>query len=71
MRLDLTDRKLRFCGHASDRSIRAYCTQIDWARTTILGFFVEQEICAASELVRTKEMPPGEAEVALSVEKTL
>ena len=59
---------MRFCGSASDRSIRDYCSRIDWSNTTILGCFLDGELYAVAELVRTKAIPV-EAEVALTVER--
>lgn len=60
---------MRFCGRVSDGAIRAYCERIDWSKTTILGCFVDREMRGVAELVHTQRAIPGNAELALTVEK--
>lgn len=60
---------MRFCGHVSDGAISAYCERIDWSKTTILGCFVDREMRGVAELVLTQLAIPGNAEIALTVEK--
>ncbi len=69
LRLDASDRQMRFGGSLGDRSIRAYCERIDWPRATILGCFVQGELRGVAELVLTGADFPGKAELALTVEK--
>lgn len=61
---------MRFCGHVSDGAISAYCERIDWSKTTILGCFVDREMRGVAELVLTQLAIPGNAEIALTVEKS-
>ncbi len=69
LRLDSSDRRMRFCAATSDQSIRRYCRSIDWATTTVLGCLVGKEVRGVAELVMTLPYFSAPAEVALSVEK--
>lgn len=47
LRLESTDRRLRFCSAMSDRAIMAHVARIDWWQGTVFGF-VETESSAVS-----------------------
>ena len=68
LRLDATDRRMRFCGVVSDRSIVRYCEQIDWSRTIGLGCFIGAQLSGMAELKLAKEAPASIAELAITVE---
>ena len=71
LRLDRADRYARFTGTLSDESIERHCAGIDWARTTLIGAFLNGELRAAVELCSDRILWPNEAEFGVSVEKEL
>lgn len=68
LRLDMTDRRLRFCGSLSDEKISDFCANIDWARTTVLGCFVDGDLRGTGFIVLLPEGFSVDAEIAFSVE---
>lgn len=58
---------MRFRASVNNSVICSYCDQIDWLRTTILGYFVEGEVRGVAELVQAGNDWP-KAELALTVE---
>jgi GNAT superfamily N-acetyltransferase len=68
LRLDKESRRNRFGGAVSDDFIRRYCEPSALGGAIIYGFFLDDVLRGAAEL-RLLE-PPGEAEVALSIERT-
>lgn len=69
LRLDAADRRMRFGGTVSDRSIGVYCERIDWSRTTLLGAHVNGMLRGVAELQFTEGVHPPTAELAFSVER--
>ena len=68
LRLDRTDRHLRFAGTVSDEVIEQHCHRLDWHNTLVIGWFDNGDLRGASEL-RTAGTPfPKRAELAFSVE---
>ena len=68
LRLDTTDRQMRFCSRVSDRAIRSYCERIEWSKTTALGCFMDRRLRGMAELVHAPIPISNNAEVALTVE---
>ena len=71
LRLHGEDRLLRFAGHVSDARLEAYCRDLDWSRSVVLGYVVDGEVRGVAELKPMPEGRVGAAEVALSVERPL
>ena len=67
LRLDATDRRMRFCSSVGDEVIHDYCRAIDWRKAVILGCFVGSELRGAAEL-RLIEGATLKAEFALTIE---
>jgi GNAT superfamily N-acetyltransferase len=59
---------MRFRGNVGDGVIHAYCAEIDWLRTMILGYFADGVLRGVAELVQVGAQWPRTAEFALTVE---
>lgn len=60
---------MRFCGSASDATIRRFCEQRRGLNSVVLGFFADGELRGAGELTVCGSTPwPIAGELALSVE---
>ena len=70
LRLDATDRQMRFCGMVSDQSISLYCEQIDWSQTIALGCFIDGKLRGMAELKMADEAPASIAELGITVERS-
>jgi len=68
LRLDSTDRRMRFCHVVSDRSIALHCEHIDWSRTIGLGCFIDRHLRGMAELRLGREITGSIAELAITVE---
>lgn len=68
LRLAPEDRRMRFRGNVGDGVIHAYCAEIDWLRTMILGYFADGVLRGVAELVQVGTQWPRTAEFALTVE---
>jgi GNAT superfamily N-acetyltransferase len=69
IRLAPEDRKMRFCGTLKDEAIHLYCAGLDWSRTTVLGGFIDGQLCGIADLVLMPASYKYEAELAITVEK--
>ena len=73
LRLDRSDRHMRFGGTVSDAVIEQHCLRMDWRNTVVVAYVDGGEIRAAVELRtsdRTFDRPfPERAEAAFSVER--
>lgn len=69
LRLGPEERRLRFFRRIDDAAINAYCDRIDRLRTTVIGGFVDGELCGVAELIQAPPAWPSSAEIALSVER--
>ena len=70
LRLDSEDRRFRFFQSINDTSIIDYCERIDWAQTAFFGFFDKDDLRGMAELVLPRAACAGEAEIALTVERS-
>ncbi|MDX1527220.1 MAG: GNAT family N-acetyltransferase [Gammaproteobacteria bacterium] len=69
LRLGPADRHFRFCGAASDATIRRYCAGRRPWQSLVLGFFSDGELRGAGELIFDQSPAwPRSCEAALSVE---
>lgn len=69
MRLAPSDRRMRFCGTASDQATIAYSKSIDWSDTIMLGCFVDGHLRGMAELRVFGEHAYATAELAITVEQ--
>lgn len=69
LRLGAADRQMRFCGSVSDRSIIAYCEQINWSETIVLGCMIDGQLRGMAELIPEREHVATAAELAITVEQ--
>lgn len=67
--LSQVDRRLRFCGVATDSLLRRYCAQVDWKRSILLGCFAFDRLVGVLHLLWVYEGSPDVVEFALSVER--
>lgn len=69
LRLDRTDRALRFFGGVSDAVITARCQRMDWRRAYIVGAFDDGILRGIAELQLDTPYISHHGELAVSVEK--
>ncbi|HLI12704.1 MAG TPA: GNAT family N-acetyltransferase [Alphaproteobacteria bacterium] len=67
--LSQIDRRLRFCGAASDSLIRHYCATIDWGRSLLLGCFSGRNLVGAIHLLWSDPARSDAVEFTLSVDR--
>ena len=59
---------MRFCGTASDEAALAYCRNIDWSDTIMLGCFKGGHLRGLAELKVDGDHAFASAELAITVE---
>lgn len=69
LRLERSDRTLRFFSGVSDGVIVARCQHMDWRRAYIVGAFVEGVLRGVAELQLETPLMSRHGELAVSVEK--
>ena len=67
LRLQPTDRVMRFSGHVSDDFIAEHCRKLDWLTAVVVGWFEDGELRGAAE-IRFEHPGAERAEVAVTVE---
>jgi RimJ/RimL family protein N-acetyltransferase len=67
--LSQVDRRLRFCGPATDFLIRYYCAEIDWSRSLLYGCFADGRLVGAVHLLWPAAAMPTTVELAVSVDR--
>lgn len=71
LRLETSDRRMRFGGTANDEYIKRYVDELDWCRHLAIGAFVSGILRGTAECHIVRRRGPLEAELAFSVERFL
>lgn len=69
--LEMVDRYSRFSGTVSSETISRRIETLDWSRVVLIGAFDGNRLAGVAELCTDRALWPGEAELALSVDRSL
>ena len=68
LRLNNSDRRLRFCSELSDGGIESHVDRLDPSRDIVFGYFEDGELHGVAELTPNHPFLPSSAEAAFSVD---
>lgn len=69
LQLETVDRYSRFSGTVSPEFISRRVETLDWSRVVLIGAFLDGLMVGAAELCTDRALWPGEAELALSIDR--